>query len=174
MLSVGEFRIVRNNETNEGEQVFVPYSHRSIRWPNGRTGPPKDEPECGFYGEKCPPKQEHGNFVFLFLPSLHYHHHHHNKVNLNKSLRSVPALPPNFAFVRDLEPSCYLACFSLQFLSSVLFAILRFVTATRFISFRIDLIINNIEVKPAWFIFTLFITFTKFKSATQLQSHASI
>ena len=61
MVPVGDFRIVRNNETKEGEQVFVPWSERSIRWPNGRLGPPKDAPDCGFHGEYCLPTKDHGN-----------------------------------------------------------------------------------------------------------------
>ena len=53
-----------DNETNEGEQVFIRWPNVTIHWPGGRTGPPRDSPECGFRGELCiePPKGEGDNF----------------------------------------------------------------------------------------------------------------
>lgn len=36
-------------------------------WPGGATGPPKDEPDCGFNNEKCVNSKHHANFHFLFF-----------------------------------------------------------------------------------------------------------
>ena len=68
MVPVGDFQILFDNETNEGEQVFVRWPNVTIHWPGGRTGPPRDSPECGFHGELCiEPKGEGENFLFSFL-----------------------------------------------------------------------------------------------------------
>jgi len=53
MIVVGDFQILYNNETKEGEQVFIRRPNVTIKWPGGRTGPPRDSPECGFHGELC-------------------------------------------------------------------------------------------------------------------------
>lgn len=53
MIPVGDFQIMYDNKTNEGEQVFIRRSGITIKWPGGRTGPPRDSPECGFHGELC-------------------------------------------------------------------------------------------------------------------------
>ena len=50
---MGDFQIMYDNKTNEGEQVFIRRSGITIKWPGGRTGPPRDSPECGFHGELC-------------------------------------------------------------------------------------------------------------------------
>ena len=53
MIPVGDFQIKFDNATKEGEQVYVPRPGVTIKWPGGRTGPPRDSPECGFHGELC-------------------------------------------------------------------------------------------------------------------------
>ncbi|XP_020613215.1 atrial natriuretic peptide receptor 1-like isoform X2 [Orbicella faveolata] len=53
MVPVGDFQITFDNETSEGEQVFIRWPNVTIQWPGGRTGPPRDSPECGFHGELC-------------------------------------------------------------------------------------------------------------------------
>ena len=44
MIPVGNFQIKHNNKTKKGEQVFVRRSGIAIKWPGGRTGPPRDSP----------------------------------------------------------------------------------------------------------------------------------
>ena len=53
MIPIGDFQIKFDNATKEGEQVYVPRPGVTIKWPGGRTGPPRDSPECGFHGELC-------------------------------------------------------------------------------------------------------------------------
>ena len=53
MIPVGDFQIKYDNKTKRGEQIFVRRSGISIKWPGGRTSPPRDSPECGFHGELC-------------------------------------------------------------------------------------------------------------------------
>ena len=53
MIPVGDFQIKYDNKTKKGEQIFVRRSGIAIKWPGGRTGPPRDSPECGFHGELC-------------------------------------------------------------------------------------------------------------------------
>ena len=65
MVPVEDFQILFDNETNEREQVFIRWPNVTIHWPGGRTGPPRDSPECGFHGELCiEPKGEGENFLF--------------------------------------------------------------------------------------------------------------
>ena len=61
MIVVGDFQILYNNETKEGEQVFIRRPNITIKWPGGRTGPPRDSPECGFHGELCIKPTGEGN-----------------------------------------------------------------------------------------------------------------
>ncbi|XP_063953964.1 atrial natriuretic peptide receptor 3-like isoform X2 [Lytechinus pictus] len=49
----GTFEVIANYYGATGE--FHETDVKPV-WPNGATGPPKDEPDCGFNGEKCPPK----------------------------------------------------------------------------------------------------------------------
>lgn len=35
------------------DKKYVPVKGVHISWPGGRTGPPKDSPDCGFRGELC-------------------------------------------------------------------------------------------------------------------------
>ena len=63
MVPVGEFQITFGNETNEGEQVFIRWPNVTIHWPDGRTGPPRDSPECGFHGELCIEPKGEGEFL---------------------------------------------------------------------------------------------------------------
>lgn len=68
MVPVGDFQITFDNETNEGEQVFIRWPNVTIHWPGGRTGPPRDSPECGFHGELCiEPKGEGEMLLFFFV-----------------------------------------------------------------------------------------------------------
>lgn len=53
MIPVGDFQIKYDNKTKEGEQVFIRRLNITIKWPGGRTGPPRDSPVCGFHGELC-------------------------------------------------------------------------------------------------------------------------
>ncbi|XP_041459161.1 atrial natriuretic peptide receptor 1-like isoform X2 [Lytechinus variegatus] len=48
----GTFEVIANYYGATGE--FHETDVKPV-WPNGATGPPKDEPDCGFNGEKCPP-----------------------------------------------------------------------------------------------------------------------
>lgn len=73
MVPVGDFQIMFDNETKEGEQVFSRWPNVTIHWPGGRTGPPRDSPECGFHGELCiEPKGEGkiGCSVFVVCEGL--------------------------------------------------------------------------------------------------------
>ncbi|XP_077993897.1 atrial natriuretic peptide receptor 1-like [Glandiceps talaboti] len=45
-----EFEVIANYFGSRKSYDLVP--GKSIRWPSGAVGPPKDEPYCGFYGEK--------------------------------------------------------------------------------------------------------------------------
>ncbi|XP_078348931.1 atrial natriuretic peptide receptor 1-like isoform X2 [Oculina patagonica] len=51
MIPVGDFQILFDNETKEGEQVFIRWPNVTIHWPGGRI--PVYEPKCGFHGEHC-------------------------------------------------------------------------------------------------------------------------
>lgn len=53
MIPVGDFQIIYDNKTKGGEHVFIRRLNVTIKWPGGRTGPPRDSPECGFHGELC-------------------------------------------------------------------------------------------------------------------------
>ena len=61
MIAVGDFQIMFDNKTKEGEQVFIRRPNITINWPGGRTGPPRDSPECGFHGELCLEEEKGGN-----------------------------------------------------------------------------------------------------------------
>ena len=50
MIPVGNFQIKHNNKTKKGEQVFVRRSGIAIKWPGGRTGPPRDSLNVIFTG----------------------------------------------------------------------------------------------------------------------------
>ena len=50
MIPVGDFQIKHNNKTKKGEQVFVRRSGIAIKWPGGRTGPPRDSLNVVFTG----------------------------------------------------------------------------------------------------------------------------
>lgn len=52
MVPVGDFNM--NYDNNSDIQVSFALTGRKIVWPGG--SPPKDSPECGFDGEKCPPE----------------------------------------------------------------------------------------------------------------------
>ncbi|XP_070535597.1 atrial natriuretic peptide receptor 1-like isoform X2 [Ptychodera flava] len=45
-----EFEVVANYFGARGG--YDPVPGKAVRWPAGATGPPRDEPYCGFYGEK--------------------------------------------------------------------------------------------------------------------------
>ncbi|XP_070536382.1 atrial natriuretic peptide receptor 1-like isoform X1 [Ptychodera flava] len=51
----GTFEVVGHYFGHSKTYVKVP--GRQIHWPGGATGPPKDEPDCGFYNEYCPEKE---------------------------------------------------------------------------------------------------------------------
>ena len=50
MIPVGDFQIKYDNKTKKGEQIFVRRSGIAIKWPGGRTGPPRDSPNVVFTG----------------------------------------------------------------------------------------------------------------------------
>ncbi|XP_070537043.1 atrial natriuretic peptide receptor 1-like [Ptychodera flava] len=51
----GTFEVVGHYFGHSKTYVEVP--GRQIHWPGGATGPPKDEPDCGFFNEYCPEKE---------------------------------------------------------------------------------------------------------------------
>uniref|UniRef100_A0ABM0M773 Atrial natriuretic peptide receptor 1-like n=1 Tax=Saccoglossus kowalevskii TaxID=10224 RepID=A0ABM0M773_SACKO len=51
----GKFEVVGNYFGNR--KVYEEVEGRPIHWPGGATGPPEDEPECGFHGEYCPEEE---------------------------------------------------------------------------------------------------------------------
>ena len=53
MVPVGDFHIVYENTSVQGQQLFVLRPNASIVWPAGRKSPPRDSPKCGFHGELC-------------------------------------------------------------------------------------------------------------------------
>ena len=73
MIPVGDFQIKYDNKTKKGEQIFVRRSGIAIKWPGGRTGPPRDSPECGFQGELCIGPIREGIVIKRSLISWSFH-----------------------------------------------------------------------------------------------------
>ena len=73
MIPVGDFQIKYDNKTKKGEQIFVRRPGIAIKWPGGRTGPPRDSPECGFHGELCIGPTREGIVIKQSLISWSFH-----------------------------------------------------------------------------------------------------
>ena len=65
MVPVADFQVIFDNETKAGEQVMILRPNMTVKWPAGRTGPPRDTPECGFHGELCLPSPADGNIIWF-------------------------------------------------------------------------------------------------------------
>ena len=50
MIPVGDFQIKYDNKTKKGEQILVLRPGIAIKWPGGRTGPPRDSLNVVFTG----------------------------------------------------------------------------------------------------------------------------